>query len=103
MKESAATLEPVEWVSSHLEAHGQLLVHGASLEEIVTRATAAIHGRQPGVVRIRVIHPGWWCTTPCRCRPALASSNHPAWHYQPARSGDEGAWYGAEVRFRYAS
>ncbi|MFD9961705.1 hypothetical protein [Amycolatopsis sp. NPDC058986] len=93
-------------MTCHLEAHGQLLVRGTTVAEIVTRALTAFPlGFPPAEhagVRLQVIHPGWWRVTPCRCRWTFASSNHPTWHYYPARSTDPGAWHGAEVRIRFA-
>jgi hypothetical protein len=94
MQEPAPRLKTVEWVADHGEAHGQLLVRGVTLDEIIERAQAAI-GTQQGRLRI---HPGWWRTEICRCRRTLASSNHPAWHYRAATATDAGAWRGAEVR-----
>lgn len=94
---SEPQLGDVEWVAEHHEAHGQLLVRGATLGEIITKATAALADRRPRVgVHVR---PGWWCVTTCECRRGFASSNHPAWHYRRARPGEAGCWYGAEVRF----
>ncbi|RSN45113.1 hypothetical protein DMC64_19905 [Amycolatopsis sp. WAC 04197] len=93
-------LSDVEWVGEHHEAHGQLLVRGSSLDEIITKATEALVTRMPslGQAGLRV-RPGWWCVATCECRRALAVSNHPGWHYRRARSDEAGSWYGAEVRF----
>ena len=90
----------VEWVTSHLEAHGQLLVHGATLAEVAARTQAAIGARTPAGlrVRLRILHAGWWRIEQCRCRRSLAFSNHPAWHYRPATAADSTAFRGAEVR-----
>ena len=91
----------VEWVVNHEEAHGQLVVRGATLDEIVRLITGLRSG--PGyvdrtLVRARILHLGWWTTSPCRCRLTLASTNHPRWHYCPASRTAEGAWRGAEIR-----
>ncbi|HEY3471864.1 MAG TPA: hypothetical protein VGL47_42490 [Amycolatopsis sp.] len=87
-------LRAVEWVTHHDEAHGHLLVHGRTIDEIVALAKTAVGA---GQTRLK-IHLGWWRTEPCRRRPTLASSNHPRWHYRPAAATDAGAWRGAEVR-----
>ncbi|MFJ4099900.1 hypothetical protein [Amycolatopsis japonica] len=100
----SATSEPqlndVEWVGEHHEAHGQLLVRGASLDEIIAKATGTLADHFPPVgqagLRVRA---GWWCVTTCECRRGFAASNHPGWHYRRARSNETGAWYGAEIRF----
>ena len=94
-------LRSVEWVVNHDEAHGQLLVRGASLGGVIdcvreSLAGAFPYGRSPG--RLHILRVGWWTTVPCQCRRTMAASNHPGWHYRPARRGDGGAWYGAEVR-----
>ncbi|MBE1575459.1 hypothetical protein H4W30_002506 [Amycolatopsis roodepoortensis] len=99
-----ATSEPqlcdVEWVAEHHEAHGQLLVRGSSLGEIITKATGALAGHFPPVGQAGLrVRPGWWCVTTCECRGGLAVSNHPGWHYRRARSNEAGSWYGAEIRF----
>lgn len=92
-------LEQVEWVVNHLEAHGQLLVRGSTVAEIVDRALPAAQARMfmRNIFRLRV-HIGWWVTRPCRCPDALATSTHPHWHYHPAAKTEPGAWKGAEVR-----
>ncbi|RSD10281.1 hypothetical protein [Amycolatopsis eburnea] len=99
MRETTPTLKAVEWVTNHGEAHGQLLVRGSTLDEIIRHARAELGS---GRVRLK-IHPGWWRTERCRCRRTLASSNHPAWHYHPAAATDPSAWRGAEVRLVLAS
>ncbi|WP_216216880.1 hypothetical protein [Amycolatopsis aidingensis] len=99
----APRIAAVEWVTDHQEAHGQLLVHGTTLGEVISRAVAALHASTralyPAGLHLRVIRTGWWHTTPCQCRRTLATSNHPRWHYAPAQSGEPGAWHGAEVRY----
>jgi hypothetical protein len=94
----------VEWVTSHIEAHGHLLVHGSTLAEVAARTRAAIGARTlAGLpVRLRILHAGWWRTEPCRCRRSLACSNHPVWHYRPATAADSAAFRGAEVRLALA-
>lgn len=94
-------LETAEWVAHHLEAHGQLLVRGDTLTEVIATAFAAAATRMSGIDRTSLrlqIRPGWWRTESCRCSSTLASSNHPSWHYYPARPADPDAWHGAEVR-----
>ena len=94
-------IAPVEWVADHLEAHGHLLVHGSTIAEVIGRVQAALDVRPvvgPRVVRLRILHAGWWQTEACRCRRSMACSNHPGWHYRPASATDRDAWRGAEVR-----
>lgn len=97
---AAPELEVVEWVADHLEARGHLLVRGTTLSQIIGRAQTVL-GHQiligSDCVRFR-IHPGWWRAVRCRCRRSLACSNHPAWHYHPARAADSDSWWGAEIR-----
>ncbi|MFE0026020.1 hypothetical protein [Amycolatopsis sp. NPDC059021] len=98
-------LGPVEWVTNHLEARGQLLVRGSTIEEIVTRARAVVATGAPSAsaVRLHVIRLGWWRVTPCCCHRTFATSNHPSWHYCPAGPGVPDAWRGAEVRIRFTA
>ncbi len=94
-------LRTVEWVANHGEAHGQLLVRGASLGGVIDCACASAAGQFPyGRLprRLHLVRVGWWTTVPCHCHRTVAVSNHPTWHYRPAHRGDPGAWYGAEVR-----
>lgn len=105
---STETPDEVNWVGNHHEAHGQLLVRGDTLKEVLSRARAAALngcgaaclGRCYGFadqLHAR-IHFGWWRIIPCSCTPRPAASNHPAWHYHRAERGEPDAWRGAEVR-----
>lgn len=104
---------PVMWVGNHEGAHGQLLVRGNSLKEIVNRAREDVLRQEWGACRGHsygfvdqlhaTLHPGWWAITPCRCRRSTAASNHPTWHYHRAKRTDPGAWRGAEVRIHVVS
>lgn len=94
-------LRSVEWVTNHDEARGQLLVRGANLAGVIDHARASLAQQFPcncSLGRLHILRVGWWTSVPCRCRRTIASSNHPRWHYRPARSEDDDAWYGAEVR-----
>jgi len=91
----------VEWVANHDEAHGQMLVRGASLGGMIDCACAAVAEQYPyerSCAHLRVIRVGWWVAAPCNCSRTMAVSNHPSWHYRPARRNDDEVWYGAEMR-----
>ncbi len=92
--------DDVEWVAGHFESHGQLLVRGDSLAQILARAdiALALDPWQPLVeVSVRPIRIGWWRAVACRCL-GHPTAGHPRWHYLPADAGEPDAFAAAELR-----